>query len=77
LFRSRIAVATAALADTVERRQPSRGLAIRTGIRQATGIVMEQFDLDATTAFAVRRRLSQTHNDKCAIARNIATRLIE
>jgi hypothetical protein len=25
----------------------------------------------------VRRRLSQTHNDKCAIARNIATRLIE
>jgi GAF domain-containing protein len=66
--------ATAALADALEKRQLSRGLETRTVIGQATGIVMQQFDLDATTAFSVLRRLSQHNNVKI---RDLAARIVE
>jgi transcriptional regulator with GAF, ATPase, and Fis domain len=70
--------ACAALADSLERRQLSRGLTTRTVIGQATGIVMQQFDLDAEAAFAVLRRLSQNHNEKVhdLAVRIVATRVV-
>jgi hypothetical protein len=66
--------ATAVLADWIERRQLSAGLTTRTTIGQATGIIMHKFDLDATTAFSVLRRLSQNGNEKI---RDIAVRIVE
>jgi transcriptional regulator with GAF, ATPase, and Fis domain len=66
--------ATAALADALERQHLSQGLATRTVIGQATGIVMQQFGIDATTAFAVLRRLSQHHNEK---VRDLAARIVD
>jgi transcriptional regulator with GAF, ATPase, and Fis domain len=56
--------ATVALADSIERRQLSRGLASRTVIGRATGVVMQHFDLDAATAFAVLRRLSECRHER-------------
>jgi len=51
----------------------STALANRDIIGQAKGIVMERFHLDATRAFALLARLSQTENIKL---RDIATKLV-
>lgn len=66
--------ATVVLADAVEHEQLRTALNSRTVIGQATGIVMERFSLDATTAFGVLRRLSQAQNVKL---RDIAAHVIE
>jgi len=42
----------------------ARGIATRTVIGQAQGILMERFDLTADTAFEVLRRISQDSNTK-------------
>ena len=65
--------ATALLAGAIEQQQLERALSSRTVIGQATGIVMERYGLDATTAFDVLRRLSQTENVKL---RDVATRVV-
>lgn len=54
--------------------QMHTGLARRTVIGQATGIVMERYALDATTAFGVLRRISQEQNRK---VHDIAEDLVE
>jgi hypothetical protein len=71
--------ATAALADSLERRLLSRRLAQRTVLGQATEVVMKRFSLDATTAFAVLQRLSDSRHEELRelSARVVATRLIE
>jgi transcriptional regulator with GAF, ATPase, and Fis domain len=66
--------ATVVLAGAVEHDQLKTALDSRTVIGQATGIVMERFSLDATTAFGVLRRLSQTQNVKL---RDVAAHVIE
>jgi GAF domain-containing protein len=66
--------ATAALTDAVQQAQLHAALDSRTVIGQATGIVMERFALDASAAFAVLRRLSQTENVKL---RDVAARIVE
>jgi GAF domain-containing protein len=58
------AMVAVAVAGTLKEEQLVRGLQTRTVIGQATGILMERFGLDAEAAFAVMRRLSQTHNVK-------------
>jgi transcriptional regulator with GAF, ATPase, and Fis domain len=66
--------ATVAVSDAMEREQLQAALDSRTAIGQAIGIVMERFTLDATTAFGVLRRLSQTQNTKL---RDLAARIVE
>ncbi len=53
-----------AIAITVARQDEGKDLALdsRTLIGQATGIVMDRYDLDALRAFAVLRRISQSRN---------------
>lgn len=53
-----------AIASSQKIRQLSVGLASRTVIGQATGVLMERFDLDAARAFGVLERLSSHHNIK-------------
>lgn len=64
----------AALASSIKQAQLTRALESRTVIGQATGILMERFGLDDTTAFSVLRRLSQTHNIKIV---TLATDLVQ
>jgi GAF domain-containing protein len=66
--------AAVAVADAVSHDQLETALASRTLIGQATGIVMERWGLDASTAFGVLRRLSQSENLK---VREIAARIVE
>lgn len=66
--------ATAALTDAAQLAQLHTALDSRTVIGQATGIVMERFALDASAAFGVLRRLSQTQNVKL---RDVATRIVD
>lgn len=66
--------AAVALAGSLSQENMSAALASRTLIGQATGIVMERFSLDATSAFAVLRRLSQAENVKL---RDIAARVLD
>jgi len=58
------AQAAVALAATLKEAQLKRAVETRTVIGQATGILMERFDLDPDAAFGVLRRISQTHNVK-------------
>jgi GAF domain-containing protein len=58
------AMVAVAVAASLKEEQLLHGLHTRTVIGQATGILMERFGLDAEAAFAVMRRLSQTHNVK-------------
>lgn len=53
-----------AIAASQEIHHLSVGLDTRTVIGQATGLLMERFDLDAARAFAVLARLSSQHNTK-------------
>ncbi len=53
-----------ALAAALEVQHLERALSGRTVIGQATGIVMERFDLDADRAFSVLSRMSQQKNVK-------------
>jgi transcriptional regulator with GAF, ATPase, and Fis domain len=66
--------ATAVLADAIQQRHLQTALDSRTVIGQATGIVMERFGLDASAAFGVLRRLSQTENVKL---RDVAAKVVE
>lgn len=66
------AQAAVALATALKEEQLERAVATRTVIGQATGILMERFDLDPDAAFGVMRRISQTHNVKLfALAREL------
>jgi hypothetical protein len=56
--------ASLALATTYKERQLHEALARRTVIGQATGILIERFDLSPDQAFGVMRRVSQNHNIK-------------
>lgn len=56
--------AAVAVAGTLKEAQLTRALETRTVIGQATGILMERFGMDAESAFATMRRVSQTHNVK-------------
>lgn len=53
-----------AIASAQKIHQLSTGLDTRTVIGQATGVLMERFDLDAARAFGVLGRLSSQHNVK-------------
>lgn len=53
-----------AIASAQQIHQLSSGLDTRTVIGQATGLLMERFDLDATRAFSVLARLSSQQNTK-------------
>jgi len=66
---ARIALAAWAAADDL-----ARGLASRSVIGQAQGILMERFSLDADRAFQVLRRYSQDGNVKLV---EVARRVIE
>jgi GAF domain-containing protein len=66
--------ATAALADAVGLAQLQTALDSRTVIGQATGVLMERFDLAPDAAFGVLRRLSQARNVKL---RDIAAQVVE
>jgi transcriptional regulator with GAF, ATPase, and Fis domain len=66
--------AAAALADAVGQAQMRAALDSRTVIGQATGVLMERFDLPPDAAFGVLRRLSQAQNLKL---RDIATQVVE
>jgi len=74
-FTGLIFATHAAVAITGARQEEtlSTALANRDIIGQAKGIVMERFHLDATRAFALLARLSQTENIKL---RDIATKLV-
>jgi transcriptional regulator with GAF, ATPase, and Fis domain len=65
-----------AVAASQEVQHLSKGLHSHTIIGQATGILMERFDLDATVAFSVLVRLSQDNNVKLheVAAETVATR---
>lgn len=63
-----------AIAASQEIHQLTLGLDTRTVIGQATGLVMERFDLDATRAFSVLARLSSQHNVKL---RHLAAEVVE
>jgi GAF domain-containing protein len=56
--------AAVALADTLEEDHLRRALETRRMIGEATGILRERFGLTTDQAFAVLRRMSQTHNIK-------------
>jgi transcriptional regulator with GAF, ATPase, and Fis domain len=56
-----VAIAVAACQEV---QQLARGMHSHTIIGQATGILMERFDLDAARAFSVLVRLSQDNNVK-------------
>lgn len=62
-----------AVASSQEVRQLTIGLDTRTVIGQATGLVMERFDLDPARAFSVLARLSSQHNVKL---RTLATDIV-
>jgi transcriptional regulator with GAF, ATPase, and Fis domain len=66
--------ATAAVTGAVELAHLHAALDSRTVIGQATGMVMERFGLDASSAFGVLRRLSQEQNIKL---RDIADQVVE
>jgi GAF domain-containing protein len=66
--------AAIAVAESIGQHQLETALTSRTVIGQATGVVMERWGLDASAAFSVLRRLSQTHNLKL---RDIAARIVE
>lgn len=63
-----------ALAAASHQDQFTAGLASRTIIGQATGMLMERFDLDSTTAFGVLVRISQRSNTKII---DLATELVQ
>lgn len=64
--------AAVTLAAILQEEQLKRAVETRTVIGQATGILMERFELDADSAFAVMRRLSQDLNIKLyALARGL------
>lgn len=66
------AQAAVALATTLKEAQLKRAVETRTVIGQATGMLMERFDLNPDAAFGVLRRISQTHNVKLfALAREL------
>jgi GAF domain-containing protein len=54
----------AALASSVRHQHLRRALETRTVIGQATGMLIERYALDASTAFTVLRRISQDQNLK-------------
>ena len=58
------AMAAVVLAKSVNDEQLVRALETRTHIGQATGILMERYDLDAERAFEVLRRISSQTNIK-------------
>jgi len=62
-----------AVAASQQIHQLVKGLDTRTYIGQATGILMERFDLDGDAAFKVLARYSSTHNVKL---RDVAAELI-
>lgn len=55
-----------AIAVTVARQDENKDIALdsRSLIGQATGIVMDRYDIDAVRAFAVLKRISQQSNEK-------------
>lgn len=55
-----------AIAITVARQDENKDIALdsRSLIGQATGIVMDRYDIDAVRAFAVLKRISQQSNEK-------------
>ncbi len=58
------AMAAVALARSINDEQLARALESRTVIGQATGIIMERYDLDEKRAFDVLRRISSHENVK-------------
>ncbi len=58
------AMAAVVLARSINDEQLVRALDTRTVIGQATGILMERYELDAETAFNVLRRISNQENRK-------------
>ena len=56
--------ASVALAAAQKIEQLDTGIAHRTVIGQATGMLMERFELDSVQAFNILRRISQTENRK-------------
>ena len=64
-----IAVAASQQIDTL-----TQGIASRTVIGQATGILMERYDLDAARAFTVMTRMSNQGNIKL---RNLAQQIVD
>jgi len=62
------------LARSIHEHQLAEALETRTLIGQATGILMERFQLDADVCFNILRRLSQQNNIKL---RDIAAQLVE
>jgi GAF domain-containing protein len=58
------AMAAVVLARSIKDEQLVRALETRTHIGQATGILMERYDLDADRAFDVLRRISSQTNTK-------------
>jgi GAF domain-containing protein len=58
------AMAAVVLARSINDEQLVRALETRTHIGQATGILMERYDLDADRAFEVLRRISSQTNTK-------------
>lgn len=67
-------VAAVAVARSLREEQLQEAITNRTVIGQATGIVMERFELDSNTAFGVLRRVSQATNIKLYA---VAERLVE
>jgi GAF domain-containing protein len=66
--------AAVAIAASRKQEQLTQALESRALIGQATGILMERFNLDADAAFGVLRRISQTNNIKIAV---LAADLVE
>lgn len=62
-----------AIASSQEIHHLTTGLDTRSVIGQATGLLMERFDLDAARAFGVLARLSSQHNVKL---RNVAIEIV-
>lgn len=58
------AMAAVVLAKSINDEHLVRALETRTHIGQATGILMERYDLDAERAFEVLRRISSQRNTK-------------
>lgn len=58
------AMAAVALARSIKDEQLAQALETRTVIGQATGVLMERFDLSPEAAFDVLRRISSHHNVK-------------